>query len=135
MELALVSRGPSWSSSPAGQMAYLLAAVFPGSWEEVGEQVLETFEAALGNVLEMVGEQALETFEAALGNALEVGEQALETFEVALGNALEAVAAVVETVLEMVGMPPCLLPHRNRRPEHYACLVIVLLDLGWGRPC
>jgi len=116
MELALVSRGPSWSSSPAGQMAYLFAAVFPGSWEEVGEQ-------------------ALETFEAALGNALEVGEQALETFEASLGNALEAVAAAVETVLEMVGMQPCLLPHRNRRPEHYAGLVIVLLDLGWGRPC
>ena len=51
-----------------------------------------------------------------------------------MGNALEAVAAGVETVLEMVGMQPCLLPHRNRRPEHYACLVIVLLDLGWGRP-
>ena len=64
-------------------MAYLFAAVFPGSWEEVGEQ-------------------ALETFEAALGNALEVGEQALETFEAALGNTLEAVAAAVETVLEMV---------------------------------
>ena len=98
MELALVSRGPSWSSSPTWQMAYLFAAVFPGSWEEVGEQALETFEAALG-------------------------------------NALEAVAAAVETVLEMVGMQPCLLPHRNRRPEHYAGLVIVLLDLGWGRPC
>ena len=77
----------------------------------------------------------METFEAALGNALEVGEQALETFEAALGNALEAVAAVVETILEMVGMQPCLLPHRNRHPEHYACLVIVLLDLGWGSPC
>ena len=79
-------------------MAYLFAAIFPGSWEEVGEQALETFEAVLG-------------------------------------NALEAVAAVVETVLEMVGMQPCLLPHRNYRPEHYASLVIVLLDLGWGRPC
>ena len=98
MELALVSRGPSWSSSPAGQMAYLFTAVFPGSWEEVGEQALETFEAVLG-------------------------------------NALEAMAAAVETVLEMVGMQPCLLPHHNRRPEHYAGLVIVLLDLGWGRPC
>ena len=97
-------------------MAYLFAAVFPSSWEEVGEQ-------------------ALETFEAALGNALEVGEQALETFEVALGNALEVVAAAVEIVLEMVGMQPCLLPHHNRRPEHYAGLVIVLLDLGWGWPC
>jgi len=63
-----------------------------------------------------------------------VGEQALETFEAALGNALEA-AAAAETVLEMVGMQLCLLPHRNRRPEHYAGLVIVLLDLGWGRPC
>ena len=115
-------------------MAYLFATVFPGSWEDVGEQALETFEAALGNALE-VGEQALETFEATLGNALEVGEQALETFEAALGNALEAVAAAVEIVLEMVGMQPCLLPHRNRRLEHYACLVIVLLDLGWGRPC
>ena len=77
-------------------MAYLFAVVFPGSWEEVGEQALETFEAALG-------------------------------------NALEAVA--VETVLEMVGMQPCLLPHRNCRPEHYAGLVIVLFNLGWGRPC
>ena len=82
MEVALVSQGPSWSSSPAGQMAYLFVAVFPGSWEEVGEQ-------------------------------------ALETFEVALGNALEAVAAAVETVLVMVGMQLCLLPHRNRCPEHY----------------
>ena len=54
MELALVSRGPSWSSSPVGQMAYLFATVFPGSWEEVGEQVLETFEAVLGNALEVV---------------------------------------------------------------------------------
>ena len=33
-------------------MAYLFAAVFLGSWEEVGEQALETFEAALGNALE-----------------------------------------------------------------------------------
>ena len=115
-------------------MAYLFAAVFPSSWEEVGEQALETFEAALGNALE-VGEQALETFEVALGNALEVGEQALETFEATLGNALEVVAATAETVLEMVGMQPCLLPHHNRCPEHYACLVIILLDLGWGRPC
>ena len=70
-----------------------------------------------------------------LGSWEEVGEQALETFEAALGNALEAVAAAVETVLEMVGMQLCLLPHRNRHPKHYAGLVIVLLDLGWGRPC
>ena len=48
-------------------MAYLFAAVFPGSWEEVGEHALETFEAVLGNTL-------------------------------------EAVVAVVQTVLEMVGM-------------------------------
>ena len=61
----------------------------------------------------------------------------INKLEAALGNALEAVAvaAAVETVLEMVGMQPCLLPHRNRHPEHYAGLVIVLLDLGWGRPC
>ena len=59
----------------------------------------------------------------------------METFEAALGNAFKAVATAVETVLEMVGMQPCLLPHRNRHPEHYAGLVIVLLDLGWGRPC
>ena len=58
MELALVSRGPSWSSLPAGQMAYLFATVFPGSWEEVGEQALETFEAALGNALEAVAAAA-----------------------------------------------------------------------------
>ena len=84
---------------------------------------------ALGNALEAVAVVvAVETI-------LEmVGEQAFETFEAALGNALEVVAAVVETVLEMVGMQPCLLPHRNRRPEHYAGLVIVLFDLGWGRP-
>ena len=97
-------------------MTYLFAAVFPGSWEEVGEQALEIFEVALGNALEVVA-------------------AALETFEVALGNTLEAVAAAVETILDMVGMQPCLLPHRNRCPEHYAGLVIVLLDLGWGRPC
>ena len=36
-------------------MAYLFAAVFPGSWKEVGEQALETFEAALGNALEVGG--------------------------------------------------------------------------------
>ena len=69
-----------------------------------------------------------------VGNALEVVAVVLETFEAALGNALDVVAAV-ETILEMVGMQPCLLPHRNRRLEHYASLVIVLLDLGWGRPC
>ena len=39
-------------------MAYLFAAVFPGSWEEVGEQALETFEAALGNALEAVAAAA-----------------------------------------------------------------------------
>ena len=41
-------------------MAYLFATVFPGSWEDVGEQALETFEAALGNVLEAVA-AAVET--------------------------------------------------------------------------
>ena len=41
-------------------MVYFFVAIFPGSWEEVGEQALETFEAALGNALEAVA-AAVET--------------------------------------------------------------------------